>query len=88
MSEEEKDCNACSRDEAKSALTWMEVMNAAARPFMTIMFATTYTIVCTLAWYRKDTSAEAYMNAIGPIVATLVGFWFGERAANGKDDRE
>ncbi|OAD82858.1 hypothetical protein ATN89_17390 [Comamonas thiooxydans] len=77
------------REQATTALTWMQVLNAAARPFMTVMFATAFTVVCTMAWYRHDITAEAYMNGIGPIVATLVGFWFGERAAqNRQEDKD
>lgn len=73
------------QEEAHTALTWMQVLNAAARPFMTVMFATTFSVVCVLAWWRGDLSAEGYMTAVGPIVATLVGFWFGERAASQRD---
>lgn len=74
------------REQANTALTWMQVMNAAARPFMTLMFALAFTVVCSWAWFRGDLSAEAYMNGISPFVATLVGFWFGERAAKATSD--
>lgn len=67
--------------EAKTALTWMQVIHQAARPYLTVMFATTYNVVCVIALWNDKMTIDTFITANGPIVATLLGFWFGERAA-------
>jgi hypothetical protein len=65
----------------KNALSWMKVLNQAARPYLTVMFATSYNIVCVVAVMTGMMSIDTFITANAPIVATLLGFWFGERAA-------
>lgn len=67
--------------EPKKALSWMQVANQAARPYLTVMFATTYNLVCVWAVLFGKMTVETFITANSPIVATLLGFWFGERAA-------
>lgn len=45
------------------------------------MFATTYNVVCVFAFMTDKMTVDTFVTANGPIVATLLGFWFGERAA-------
>lgn len=56
-------------------------LNKAARPYLTLLFATAFMGVCVASWVIGELPIESFMTAIGPIVSTLVGFWFGERAA-------
>ena len=68
-------------NEAKKVLSWMQVLHQAARPYLTVMFATTYNVVCVFAFMTDKMTVDTFITANGPIVATLLGFWFGERAA-------
>lgn len=60
---------------------WLCALNKVARPYLTLLFATAFMAVCVIAWATDELPIESFMAAIGPIVSTLVGFWFGERAA-------
>lgn len=59
----------------------MKSFSSSVRPVITILFAVSFNLVCSLAVLFQVMTVSEYVVAIGPIVATLIGFWFGERAA-------
>jgi hypothetical protein len=61
--------------------TFSKALYRLARPYLTVLIATMFNVVCAWAWFRGDMAAMDYVTAVGPTNCMIIGFWFGERAA-------
>jgi hypothetical protein len=59
----------------------IDKLNKAARPYLTMLVASLFNLVCAWAAVRNKIDMEQYIMAIGPTNAMIIGFWFGEKAA-------
>jgi amino acid permease len=56
-------------------------LNKLARPYLTVMIATTFNLVCAWAAITEKITVIEYVTAVSPTNSMIIGFWFGERAA-------
>lgn len=59
----------------------IDATNRAARPYLTILIATLFNLICAWAAMSREITVMQYITAIGPTNGMIIGFWFGERAA-------
>lgn len=66
----------------------VEGLNKLARPYLTVLITTVYNIALLIAVGIGALEVRDYILAIGPTNAMIIGFWFGERAATKRDQKE
>lgn len=59
----------------------IDKMNRAARPYLTVLVATVFNLLCAWAVISEKLNIKDYITAIAPTNAMIIGFWFGEKAA-------
>jgi len=72
---------------------WATGMNSMGRPFITALVTTIYNLALLAALVLGQLEIMAYITAVGPTNAMIIGFWFGERKAghervSGSEDNE
>jgi hypothetical protein len=56
-------------------------LHSLARPYLTVLVATLFNGICAWAVFTNKLQVIEYITAIGPTNGMIIGFWFGERAA-------
>jgi hypothetical protein len=80
-----------SRMSMKNAILIFNALHKLARPYLTVMIATTFNLVCAWAAITGRITVIEYVTAVSPTNSMIIGFWFGERAAlkvPGKSEEE
>ncbi len=61
--------------------TQLEIIRASVRPILTILIIGLFMIALIIGLYTHQLSYKEFLLSISGTVSTLIGFWFGERAA-------
>lgn len=70
---------------------WMgfaSALNKLARPYLTFFITLIYNVALLIALYHGKLEVKEYIMAVGPMNAMIIGFWFGERAAMTRSEKD
>lgn len=63
-------------------------LNKIARPYLTVLVTTVYNVALLVAVGAGKLEVKEYILAVGPTNAMIIGFWFGERAASSREQKD
>ena len=63
-------------------------LNKIARPYLTVLVTTVYNVTLVAGVASGKLDFEQYVMTVGPTNALIIGFWFGERAASSRAQKD